>query len=119
MLADIESAQARNRPFTEIKTIVEKRAQEYMELHSDKSGRAFNIEAERKKDQYSHFVLRLAFCRSYVEWLRNQREDSVADSKSRQTVKSYDNVSSRQRKNCFAFDSSLTNRKSEGDLLTA
>ncbi|GAA5854515.1 hypothetical protein JCM5353_000035 [Sporobolomyces roseus] len=64
LLADIESAQARNRSFTEIKTIVEKRAQEYMELHSDKSGKSFDIDAERKKDQYSHFVLRLAFCRS-------------------------------------------------------
>ncbi|GAA6011155.1 hypothetical protein JCM11491_006742 [Sporobolomyces phaffii] len=64
LLADIESAQARNKPFAEIKTIVENRSKQFMDLHSDKSGRAFNIDAERKKDQYSHFVLRLAFCRS-------------------------------------------------------
>jgi hypothetical protein len=64
VLADIVSAQARNRPFAEIKTIVENRAKEFMDLHSDKSRRAFNLDAERKKDQYSHFVLRLAFGRS-------------------------------------------------------
>lgn len=79
MLADIESAQARNRSFTEIKTIVEKRAQEYMELHSDKSGKSFDIDAERKKDQYSHFVLRLAFCRSYVERFLTQQYESFAE----------------------------------------
>lgn len=73
MLADIESAQARNRPFQEIRTIVENRAKEFMELHSEKSvqggpgaSRQFNLDLERKKDHYSHFVLRLAFCRSFV-----------------------------------------------------
>lgn len=65
MLADIEAAQARNRPFKEIKEIVEKRAQEYLPLHPD-SSKAADVERERKKDQYSHFILRLAFCRSYV-----------------------------------------------------
>ncbi|GAA5897500.1 DNA primase subunit PRI2 [Sporobolomyces salmoneus] len=65
LLADIESAQARNRPFEEIKKIVESRAKEFMELHSNQSGgRAYDLDKERKKDQYSHFVLRLAFCRS-------------------------------------------------------
>ncbi|GAA5854363.1 hypothetical protein JCM3766R1_002298 [Sporobolomyces carnicolor] len=71
LLADIESAQARNRPFQEIRTIVENRAKEFMELHSEKSvqggpgaSRQFNLDLERKKDHYSHFVLRLAFCRS-------------------------------------------------------
>jgi len=28
------------------------------------SGRAIQLEQERKKDHYSHFILRLAFCRS-------------------------------------------------------
>ncbi|BGP18449.1 hypothetical protein JCM10213_003182 [Rhodosporidiobolus nylandii] len=63
LLADIEAAQARNRPFAEVKDIVEKRAKEYLPLHSDTS-RAVDVEKERKKDQYSHFILRLAFCRS-------------------------------------------------------
>ncbi|GAA6003477.1 DNA primase subunit PRI2 [Rhodotorula paludigena] len=63
LLADIEAAQARNRPFKEIKEIVEKRAQEYLPLHPD-SSKAADVERERKKDQYSHFILRLAFCRS-------------------------------------------------------
>ncbi|GAA5863634.1 hypothetical protein JCM3774_001198 [Rhodotorula dairenensis] len=63
LLADIEAAQARNRPFKEIKDIVEKRAAEYMPLHSD-SHKFADVDKERKKDQYSHFILRLAFCRS-------------------------------------------------------
>ncbi|GAA6010672.1 hypothetical protein JCM10207_007798 [Rhodosporidiobolus poonsookiae] len=64
LLADIESAQARNRPFPEIKEIVEKRAKEYLPLHADSSARNVDVDKERKKDQYSHFILRLAFCRS-------------------------------------------------------
>lgn len=63
VLADIEAAQARNRPFKEIKEIVEKRAAQYMPLHSDVI-RGADVDKERKKDQYSHFILRLAFCRS-------------------------------------------------------
>ncbi|GAA5940600.1 DNA primase subunit PRI2 [Sporobolomyces koalae] len=64
LLADIESAQARNRTFAEIKTIVENRSKEFMELHSDLTGRSYDLDQERRKDHYSHFVLRLAFCRS-------------------------------------------------------
>ncbi|GAA5865207.1 hypothetical protein JCM8547_008313 [Rhodosporidiobolus lusitaniae] len=64
LLADIEAAQARNRPFVEIKDIVEKRAKEFLPLHADASARGIDVERERKKDQYSHFILRLAFCRS-------------------------------------------------------
>ncbi|GAA6043985.1 hypothetical protein JCM8097_003424 [Rhodosporidiobolus ruineniae] len=63
LLADIESAQARNRPFAEIRDIVEKRAKEYLPLHPD-ALKGYDVDAERKKDLYSHFILRLAFCRS-------------------------------------------------------
>ncbi|GAA5963393.1 hypothetical protein JCM3765_003053 [Sporobolomyces pararoseus] len=63
LLADIESAQARNRSPAEIKTIVENRSKEFMPLHSA-SSRMVDTDVERKKDSYSHFVLRLAFCRS-------------------------------------------------------
>ncbi|CEQ42849.1 SPOSA6832_04716 [Sporobolomyces salmonicolor] len=63
LLADIEAAQARNRPFAEIKAIVENRQKEFMPLHSNKPKGA-QVDLERKKDHYSHFVLRLAFCRS-------------------------------------------------------
>ncbi|GAA5991439.1 hypothetical protein JCM5350_006930 [Sporobolomyces pararoseus] len=63
LLADIESAQARNRPFADIKAIVENRSKEFMPLHST-SSRMVDTDSERKKDLYSHFVLRLAFCRS-------------------------------------------------------
>lgn len=69
MLADIEAAQARNRPFKEVKEIVEKRAAEYMPLHAD-SNKTADVDKERKKDHYSHFILRLAFCRSFVVFTR-------------------------------------------------
>ncbi|BGP42092.1 DNA primase subunit pri2 [Rhodotorula kratochvilovae] len=65
LLADIESAQARNRPFKDIRDLVEKRAADFLPLHADSSVRTdADIDAERKKDHYSHFILRLAFCRS-------------------------------------------------------
>ncbi|GAA5840613.1 hypothetical protein JCM9279_007380 [Rhodotorula babjevae] len=64
LLADIESAQARNRPFKDVRELVEKRAAEHLPLHAETSARTIDLDAERKKDQYSHFILRLAFCRS-------------------------------------------------------
>ncbi|GAA5899698.1 hypothetical protein JCM6882_005415 [Rhodosporidiobolus microsporus] len=64
LLADIEAAQARNRPFKEVQDIVEKRAKEYLPLHPESSSKMVNVDRERKKDVYSHFILRLAFCRS-------------------------------------------------------
>lgn len=65
VLADIESAQARNRSHDEIKTIVNARLKTYLPLGSN-SAKGVDLDAERRKDIYSHFVLRLAFCRSYV-----------------------------------------------------
>jgi DNA primase large subunit len=46
-----------------LKQLLEK----YLPLNSNsaaQSGRGLNLENERKKDHYSHFILRLAFCRS-------------------------------------------------------
>ena len=64
-MADIESGFARNRGYEEIKTLVESRCKTHLPLHSNGS-RSTETDLERKKDQYGHFVLRLAFCRSLV-----------------------------------------------------
>lgn len=66
VLADIESAQARNRPFKDVRDLVEKRAAGHLPLHAETSARTIDLDLERKKDLYSHFILRLAFCRSCV-----------------------------------------------------
>lgn len=60
VLADIESAGARNLPYAEMMKTLAERAKKFMPLSSDDK----SCEKERKRDQYSHFVLRLAFCRS-------------------------------------------------------
>lgn len=62
LLADIEAGYARNKSHDEIKKTVENRAKEHLPLGSNTSRDAVK---ERKKDLYSHFILRLAFCRSY------------------------------------------------------
>ncbi|KAM0790747.1 hypothetical protein ACM66B_004599 [Microbotryomycetes sp. NB124-2] len=63
LLADIEAAQARNKSFEELKTIVLDRSRKYLPLSSN-TAKSANLDGERQKDLYSHFVLRLAFCRS-------------------------------------------------------
>jgi DNA primase large subunit len=42
--------------------------EKYMPLNSNTAhaGRVIQLDEERKKDHYSHFILRLAFCRSYL-----------------------------------------------------
>lgn len=65
VLADIESGLARNRTYEEIKTLVLARCKSFLPLGGN-SNKSTETDAERKKDQYGHFVLRLAFCRSSV-----------------------------------------------------
>ncbi|KAL8293663.1 hypothetical protein RQP46_000364 [Phenoliferia psychrophenolica] len=63
LISDIESAQARNRPYEEIKVIVSARAKTYLPLNSN-SAKNVDLDGERRKDLYSHFILCLAFSRS-------------------------------------------------------
>lgn len=63
VLAEIESAFARNRPYDELKKITLDQSKKYLVLNSS-TAHTVDKEAERRKDHVGHFVLRLAFCRS-------------------------------------------------------
>jgi DNA primase large subunit len=63
ILAEIESSFARNRQYTELKDALKPHLEKYLKLNSRTAG-TVDLDAERKKDHVSHFVLRLAFCRS-------------------------------------------------------
>jgi DNA primase large subunit len=62
VLSDVETAGVRNMKGEEMHKFLAERVKKWMPLGSDDK----TTELERKKDQYSHFILRLAFCRSYV-----------------------------------------------------
>ncbi|KAL5511664.1 PRI2 [Sanghuangporus vaninii] len=66
ILSEIEASYVRNRSYDELKAIVKAQQAKYMPLtaSSEKKEIVRITEAERRKDHISHFVLRLAFCRS-------------------------------------------------------
>ncbi|TIA89580.1 hypothetical protein E3P99_02014 [Wallemia hederae] len=63
ILAEIEASQVRNRPFNDMKDVIQRQCKKLLNLSSN-SPKISTLEAERKKDHVSHYVLRLAFCRS-------------------------------------------------------
>lgn len=58
----------------EIAKAVKSVEDKWMPLHSNESASAFNLHEERRKDQASHFILRLAFCTTAdnIRWFVNQ-----------------------------------------------
>jgi DNA primase large subunit len=67
VLAEIESSQARNRSYPEMKEAVTTQMKKYLPLGANSAGGSkgvSDVESERMKDHVSHFVLRLAFCRT-------------------------------------------------------
>lgn len=65
ILSEIEAAQVRNRSYDELKTIVKTQSDKYLPL-SSRTARHDPLDEQRRKDHIGHFVLRLAFCRSFV-----------------------------------------------------
>ncbi|GMG25763.1 unnamed protein product [Ambrosiozyma monospora] len=63
VLLEIESCSARSMTFKETEQVMEKLLAKYLPLNVP-SKESSSLYQERKKDHYSHFILRLAFCRS-------------------------------------------------------
>lgn len=63
VLAEIEASAIRDLSFDGVKTVVQTQSDKYLPLHSTNMPGA-DLDAERRKDHVSHYILRLAFCRS-------------------------------------------------------
>jgi DNA primase large subunit len=63
VLAEIESSFVRNRTQEDLRQIIITQQKKYLPLNSN-TAVTIDHDEERKRDHVSHFVLRLAFCRS-------------------------------------------------------
>lgn len=64
ILIEIESCVARSKSIKDIEVIIKPLLLKYLPLSSDTGNNSATILQERKKDHYSHYILRLVFCRS-------------------------------------------------------
>ena len=65
ILSYIESLQHRSLPYAQFQTQLSAYLKQYLPLSSN-TARSVDLVAERRGDEIGHWVLRLAFCRSYV-----------------------------------------------------
>ena len=63
ILAEIESSFMRNRSYDDLRAIVIAQQKKHLALNAN-TAVSVDHDEERKRDHVSHFVLRLAFCRS-------------------------------------------------------
>jgi hypothetical protein len=65
VLAEIEASAIRDLPFDGVKAVVQTQTDKYLPLNPNLA-QGVDLDFERRKDHVSHYVLRLAFCRSCV-----------------------------------------------------
>ncbi|KAF2461567.1 eukaryotic and archaeal DNA primase, large subunit-domain-containing protein [Lineolata rhizophorae] len=63
ILAELETCTFRNKTFEETTDYISKLLEKHLPLHAN-SSRSTTLQDERRRDHYSHFILRLAFSRS-------------------------------------------------------
>jgi len=108
ILAEIESSFARNRLWEELKSVTITQYDKYLPLHAT-TATTTDRESERRKDHLSHYVLRLAFCRSYVPLWR------VAFLLNIMLARICGAVLSRQKRHYLGFDMKLMDTRNESN----
>ena len=81
VLGEIESSLYRNKSQKDMEVSLKPLFEKYMPLNSNTAhgARGAQVDYERQKDHYSHFILRLAFCRSYWPGFRRQARNRKAN----------------------------------------
>ena len=64
VLRTVEMGLARNLKDQELEEWIRKAEDKYMPLHHSIHARTLNVSEERRKDNISHFILSLSFCRT-------------------------------------------------------
>ncbi|CAG8525975.1 6556_t:CDS:10 [Dentiscutata erythropus] len=64
VLKAIESASLRTKTELQVADHIRDVSNQYLPLHSTEGGKGYPLEQERRKDHISHFILRLAYCRT-------------------------------------------------------
>ena len=111
ILAEIESSLGRNRSWDELKSVTTIQCEKYLPLHTSTAS-TVDRESERRKDHLGHYVLRLAFCRSYVYFQRDAQTCPMTLMVARICVA----VSSRRKRRCLRFDMKLTTTRNDNNF---